>query len=122
MSCRPTLTPTGQLSRAATAARPASCLWSSACPGRLALARVAPGPDRTQELSLCLLPTCGPDLRQSAGALLLKEGFTFERFETYGFVYVRSIDPYDSGHDPGQAWGKEYLGVRGGQQAVETCE
>ena len=55
-------------------------------------------------------------------ALLLKEGFTFERFETYGFVYVRSIDPYDSGHDPGQAWGREYLGVRGGQQAVETCE
>ena len=55
-------------------------------------------------------------------ALLLKEGFTFERFETYGYVYVRSIDPYDSGHDPGQAWGREYLGVRGGAQSVETCE
>tara|TARA_B100000519_G_C13887201_1_gene271061 strand:- start:119 stop:442 length:324 start_codon:yes stop_codon:yes gene_type:complete len=52
-------------------------------------------------------------------ALLLKEGFTFERFETYGFVYVREVPDLC---EQGQGWAKEYLGVRGGQQAVETCE
>ena len=52
-------------------------------------------------------------------ALLLKEGFTFERFETYGFVYAREM-PVDA--EGGGAWAREYLGVRGGQQAVETCE
>ena len=52
-------------------------------------------------------------------ALLLKEGFTFERFETYGFVYVREM-PVDA--EGGGAWAREYLGVRGGAQSVETCE
>ena len=47
-------------------------------------------------------------------ALLLKEGFTFERFETYGFVYVREM-PVEA--EVGRGWSKEYLGVRGGQQA-----
>ena len=52
-------------------------------------------------------------------ALLLKEGFTFERFETYGFVYVREM-PVEA--EVGRGWSKEYLGVRGGQQAVEMCD
>jgi len=52
-------------------------------------------------------------------ALLLKEGFTFERFETYGFVYVREMPDLC---DQGQGWSKEYLGVLGGKRAVETVE
>ena len=52
-------------------------------------------------------------------ALLLKEGFTFERFETYGYVYVREM-PVEA--EVGRGWAKEYLGVRGGASAVETCE